>query len=56
MYLNETDPDGSMSWFVDQLDQAEKAGDKVWVMGHIPNDETLPSWSKVYYDAINRLR
>ncbi len=29
LYLNDTDPDGTLSWVVQQLDAAEKAGDKV---------------------------
>lgn len=29
LYVNQTDPDGTMSWFQEQLLEAEKAGDKV---------------------------
>lgn len=55
MYINATDPDGTMSWFISELDKAEKAGDKVWIISHISNDLGLESWSKVYYEVINRL-
>jgi len=56
LYLNETDPDGTMSWFLDQLLQAERAGDKVHIVAHIPtgNSEALEGWSINYYNIVNR--
>jgi sphingomyelin phosphodiesterase len=36
LWLNETDPDGTMTWFINQLSEAELAGDKVHVVAHIP--------------------
>ena len=54
LHLNATDPDGTLEWFIAELDKAEKAGDKVWILGHIPNEGAQYSWSKIYYDAINR--
>ena len=29
MYMNQTDPDGTFTWVIDQLYAAEQAGDKV---------------------------
>ncbi len=54
--LNQTDPDGTMSWFLDQLVQAERAGDKVHIVAHIPGGggEALEGWSINYYNIINR--
>uniref|UniRef100_A0A914VBV9 Sphingomyelin phosphodiesterase n=1 Tax=Plectus sambesii TaxID=2011161 RepID=A0A914VBV9_9BILA len=56
LYINQTDPDESMTWFIQQLSDAEKAGDKVHVVAHIPGGagEMLESWSLVYYQAVNR--
>uniref|UniRef100_A0A0N4ZWZ1 Sphingomyelin phosphodiesterase n=1 Tax=Parastrongyloides trichosuri TaxID=131310 RepID=A0A0N4ZWZ1_PARTI len=56
LYINQTDPDGSMSWFAKQLADAEAAGDKVHVVAHIPggSSEALEGWAKNYYNLINR--
>ena len=55
LYISDVDPDGTMSWFVQQLDAAEKAGDKVWIIGHIPNGiDTRAAWSRNFYTIINR--
>ena len=45
-----------MSWFLDQLLQAERAGDKVHIVAHIPtgNSEALEGWSINYYNIVNR--
>lgn len=45
-----------MTWFRDQLLEAEKAGDKVHVVAHIPggSGELLESWNLVYYKLANR--
>ncbi|PKX91477.1 uncharacterized protein P174DRAFT_491441 [Aspergillus novofumigatus IBT 16806] len=32
----ETDPSGQLSWLVNELDSAETAGERVWLLGHIP--------------------
>ncbi|KAH7722242.1 Protein ASM-3 a [Aphelenchoides avenae] len=56
LYMNQTDPDGQMSWFVDELSQAEAAGDKVHVVAHIPpgDGEALEGWSLNYLKVVNR--
>jgi len=56
LYLNQTDPDQTMSWFLDQMIQAERAGDKVHIVAHIPGGggEALEGWSINYYNIINR--
>jgi sphingomyelin phosphodiesterase len=56
LYLNETDPDGMMSWLIDELKDAEKEGEKVHIMGHIPPGipYTLAAWSMNYYEVVNR--
>jgi len=52
--LNQTDPDGTLSWFLEQLADAERSGEKVWIIAHVYNDAAMNSWSKIYYDAVNR--
>ncbi|KAJ5709684.1 acid sphingomyelinase [Penicillium malachiteum] len=32
----ESDPSGQLAWLVDELDAAETAGERVWLMGHMP--------------------
>jgi sphingomyelin phosphodiesterase len=32
----ETDPDGQLAWLVSELSAAETAGERVWLMGHMP--------------------
>ncbi|GMT32024.1 hypothetical protein PFISCL1PPCAC_23321, partial [Pristionchus fissidentatus] len=56
LYVNQTDPDGTMSWFQNQLEEAEKAGDKVHVVAHIPGGagEALDGWAINYYHIVNR--
>uniref|UniRef100_A0AC35TN56 Metallophos domain-containing protein n=1 Tax=Rhabditophanes sp. KR3021 TaxID=114890 RepID=A0AC35TN56_9BILA len=56
LYINQTDPDGSMTWFAKQLDLAEKAGDKVHVVAHIGggDSEALNGWAINYYNLVNR--
>ncbi|TKR82050.1 hypothetical protein L596_015827 [Steinernema carpocapsae] len=56
LYVNQTDPDGTMTWFINQLADAEAAGDKVHVVSHIPGGDTeaLEGWAHNYYKVINR--
>lgn len=72
MYMNQTDPDGTFSWVVNELLAAEQAGDKVWVVAHIPggisllllvdflcilgDSEALEGWALNYYKAVNRFQ
>ncbi|CAD6185574.1 unnamed protein product [Caenorhabditis auriculariae] len=56
LYINQTDPDGTMTWFINQLYDAEKAGDHVHVVAHIPgaDGECLQGWGLMYYKVLNR--
>jgi sphingomyelin phosphodiesterase len=56
LYANQTDPDGSLAWLIQQLQDAENSNDKVHIIGHVPSgDHTcLRFWSANYYDIINR--
>jgi sphingomyelin phosphodiesterase len=56
VYLNQTDPDGTLQWLVDELYDAEQRGLVVHIMAHItPGDhECLEGWARNYYRIINR--
>jgi sphingomyelin phosphodiesterase len=54
LLVNDTDPDGTLNWLVQQLTAAESANDKVWIIGHISNDQTTSSWSRNFYNIVNR--
>lgn len=36
----ERDPSGQLAWLVSELEAAEKAGERVWLMGHMPLGES----------------
>ncbi|KRX45026.1 Sphingomyelin phosphodiesterase [Trichinella murrelli] len=50
LYLNETDPDGTLSWLAEELQKAENEGAKVHIIGHIPpgHETCLKEWSRNY--------
>ncbi|CAG9535750.1 unnamed protein product [Cercopithifilaria johnstoni] len=54
--INETDPDGTLSWLVAELKQAEHDGQYVHILSHIPpgDGECLESWARNYYKIIAR--
>ncbi|KAF8361752.1 asm-1 [Pristionchus pacificus] len=56
LYLNQSDPDGTMTWFVDQLTKAELSGENVHILAHIPPGyyDCLEGWSRNYYRVIQR--
>ena len=32
----ESDPSGALAWLVSELEAAESAGERAWVLGHMP--------------------
>eukprot|EP00698_Gefionella_okellyi_P007656 TRINITY_DN1871_c0_g1_i3.p1 TRINITY_DN1871_c0_g1~~TRINITY_DN1871_c0_g1_i3.p1 ORF type:complete len:585 (+),score=87.29 TRINITY_DN1871_c0_g1_i3:239-1756(+) len=56
LFLNSTDPAEMLQWMIDRLQAAEDAGDKVYVLGHIPPGEgnCLMTWGARYEQVINR--
>ena len=54
--LNIPDPDNHLQWLINELQAAENANEKVWILGHIPPGSTdcLPTWSRNYRRIINR--
>lgn len=56
LYINQTDPDSALAWLTQELLEAEQAGDKVHIIGHVPSGEDycFETWSRNYYSIINR--
>jgi sphingomyelin phosphodiesterase len=54
---NPKDQDGQLQWLADILLQAEKDGEKVHILGHIPSgdSECLKTWSREFHKIIDRL-
>ncbi|VDP01288.1 unnamed protein product [Heligmosomoides polygyrus] len=56
LYLNQSDPDETMSWLVAELFKAELAGESVHLLSHIPpgDGECLEGWARNYYRVVQR--
>ncbi|VDM83037.1 unnamed protein product, partial [Strongylus vulgaris] len=56
LYLNQSDPDGTMTWLAAELFKAEVAGDSVHILSHIPpgDGECLEGWARNYYKIVQR--
>jgi sphingomyelin phosphodiesterase len=52
----ETDPDGQLAWLVSELQAAEDAGERVWVIGHMPfgSGDALHDGSNYLDQIVNR--
>jgi sphingomyelin phosphodiesterase len=52
----EQDPSGQISWLVSELDAAEKAGQRVYIIGHMPNgiSDALHDPSNYFDQVVNR--
>ncbi|GMS90922.1 hypothetical protein PENTCL1PPCAC_13097, partial [Pristionchus entomophagus] len=56
LYINQTDPDGTLTWLIDELLDSEAKGEKVHIISHIPagDDFCLKGWAHNFYDIVNR--
>ncbi|OAA43425.1 Sphingomyelin phosphodiesterase [Beauveria brongniartii RCEF 3172] len=52
----ELDPNGQFKWLVKQLDEAEKAGDRAYILGHMPmgDMDALRDGSHAFDKIVNR--
>ncbi len=52
----ETDPDGQLAWLVNELQAAENAGERVYIMGHMPMgiSDAFHDGSNYYDQIVNR--
>jgi hypothetical protein len=57
LIYNPKDQDGQLQWLADTLLQAESAGEKVHILGHIPSGQSdcLRTWSREFHKIIERL-
>ncbi|KAL1631205.1 hypothetical protein SLS56_004452 [Neofusicoccum ribis] len=59
-YINTTNPDNSgiFSWMVDELQAAEDAGERVWIVGHVlsgwDGTNPLPNPTDLFYQIVDR--
>ncbi|XP_071608797.1 sphingomyelin phosphodiesterase [Heliangelus exortis] len=56
LLINATDPAGQLRWFGGVLAAAERAGEKVHVIGHIPPGHCLSAWSRNYHRILSRFQ
>ena len=59
MLVNPIDPNGELKWLVDTLHEAEKNGELVHIIGHIPptiGGDCLKVWRNNYYDIVIRFK
>ena len=54
LLINDTDPAGQLQWLVEQLADAEKVGDKVHIIGHIPPNGFTKAFGWNYHRIVNR--
>ncbi|KAG5914167.1 hypothetical protein E4U53_004697 [Claviceps sorghi] len=52
----DTDPEGQLAWLVQQLQEAERAGDRVWIVGHMAmgDVDALRHSSNAFGDIVTR--
>ncbi|KAF9993685.1 hypothetical protein BGZ80_001433 [Entomortierella chlamydospora] len=55
-HTSDYDPNGEINWLITQLQAAEDAGERVWIMGHVGPSQTdcLQNWSALYYQVVQR--
>ena len=58
--INTTNPDNSgiFSWMTEELQKAEDAGERVWIIGHVPSGwdghNPLPNPTNLFYQIVDR--
>jgi 3',5'-cyclic AMP phosphodiesterase CpdA len=60
MFINTTDPDnaGVFKWMINELQAAEDAGERVWIVGHVlsgwDGSNPLPNPTDLFYQIVDR--
>lgn len=56
LWASLSDPNGEIAWLAKELKSAEKAGEKVIILGHIPpaDGDCLHSWSNRFKGLFER--
>jgi sphingomyelin phosphodiesterase len=54
--VKDYDPMGEVKWLVAQLQAAEDAGERAWIIAHVSPSQTdcLQNWSALYYQVVQR--
>ncbi|KAF9917474.1 hypothetical protein BX616_000874, partial [Lobosporangium transversale] len=54
--IKDYDPNGELKWLITQLQAAEDAGERVWIISHVGPSQTdcLQNWSALYYQVVQR--
>ncbi|KAG0362701.1 hypothetical protein BGZ54_008516, partial [Gamsiella multidivaricata] len=54
--VDDHDPNGMIKWFINQLQAAEDAGERVWIIAHFNPSQIncLQNWSAQYYEIVQR--
>ncbi|ORZ09835.1 Metallo-dependent phosphatase-like protein [Absidia repens] len=52
----EKDPNGVLSWLIDQLQESEDLGERAWIIGHIPpgDADCFHDYSNYYHQIVER--
>ncbi|KAF8932260.1 Metallo-dependent phosphatase-like protein [Dissophora ornata] len=55
-HVKDFDPNGEIQWLITQLQAAEDAGERVWIIGHVAPSQTdcIQNWSALYYQVVQR--
>ena len=55
-HTKDYDPNGELKWLVTQLQAAEDAHERVWIISHVGPSQTdcIQNWASLYYQAIQR--
>ncbi|KAG0319247.1 hypothetical protein BGZ99_005214 [Dissophora globulifera] len=55
-HTDDYDPNGMLNWLITQLQAAEDAKERVWIIGHVGPSQTdcIQNWSALYYQVIQR--
>ncbi|KAF9356356.1 Sphingomyelin phosphodiesterase [Mortierella sp. AD094] len=55
-HTKDYDPNGQLQWLITQLQAAEDAGERVWILGHVAPSQTdcIQNWSALYYQVVAR--
>ncbi|KAG0316899.1 hypothetical protein BGZ99_006621 [Dissophora globulifera] len=55
-HTKDYDPNGEIQWLITQLQAAEDAGERVWIISHVGPSMTdcTQNWSALYYQVIQR--
>ncbi len=51
---NPTDPGSELQWLRKELQDSEDKNQGVWLIGHIPSNDCLQEWARVFQALVDR--